>query len=380
MSYLFTSEAVSAGHPDKICDQISDTLLDLFLAADPTAHTAIEAMATTGRIIIAGETLGNNRPQAEEIENAVRTLIKTIGYDQPGFSYKNVQITDLLHCQSADIAAGIKDCGAGDQGIMFGYAEKEHGFDSEYMPLAVWLANRLLENLRQASLPGLEPDAKSQITLEYNDRNEVVGIRSVVLSAQHRAGLSTGEIREKIMPVIRQSLPAELLTSRTEYLINPAGRFVIGGPDGDCGLTGRKIIADTYGGYAPHGGGAFSGKDPTKVDRSAAYMARYVAKNLVAAGLAAKCQIELAYAIGVARPVSVLVETFGTGVVSDEALEQAVEQVFDLRPTAIIRDLDLRRPIYRQLAAYGHMGREDLGVTWERTDRVDQLKAALNLR
>ena len=230
MSYLFTSEAVSAGHPDKICDQISDTLLDLFLAADPTAHTAIEAMATTGRIVIAGETLGNNRPQAEEIENAVRTLIKTIGYDQPGFSYKNVQITDLLHCQSADIAAGIKDCGAGDQGIMFGYAEKEHGFDSEYMPLAVWLANRLLENLRQASLPGLEPDAKSQITLEYNDRNEVVGIRSVVLSAQHRAGLSTGEIREKIMPVIRQSLPAELLTSRTEYLINPAGRFVIGRP------------------------------------------------------------------------------------------------------------------------------------------------------
>ena len=246
MSYLFTSEAVSAGHPDKICDQISDTLLDLFLAADPTAHTAIEAMATTGRIIIAGETLGNNRPQAEEIENAVRTLIKTIGYDQPGFSYKNVQITDLLHCQSADIAAGIKDCGAGDQGIMFGYAEKEHGFDSEYMPLAVWLANRLLENLRQASLPGLEPDAKSQITLEYNDRNEVVGIRSVVLSAQHRAGLSTGEIREKVMPVIRQSLPAELLTSRTEYLINPAGRFVIGGPAGDSGLTGRKIIVDTY--------------------------------------------------------------------------------------------------------------------------------------
>ena len=377
MSYLFTSEAVSAGHPDKICDQISDTLLDLFLAADPTAHTAIEAMATTGRIVIAGETLGNNRPQAEEIENAVRTLIKTIGYDQPGFSYKNVQITDLLHCQSADIAAGIKDCGAGDQGIMFGYAEKEHGFDSEYMPLAVWLANRLLENLRQASLPGLEPDAKSQITLEYNDRNEVVGIRSVVLSAQHRAGLSTGEIREKIMPVIRQSLPAELLTSRTEYLINPAGRFVIGGPDGDCGLTGRKIIADTYGGYARHGGGAFSGKDPSKVDRSAAYATRWVAKNIVAAGLAKQCEVQVAYAIGVAKPVSIMVDTFGTGTVSDEKIEQAVEKVFDLTPAAIIRELDLRKPIYRKLAAYGHMGREDLGVKWENTDRVDALKAAV---
>lgn len=372
MSYLFTSEAVSAGHPDKICDQISDTLLDLFLAADPTAHTAIEAMATTGRIVIAGETLGNNRPQAEEIENAVRTLIKTIGYDQPGFSYKNVQITDLLHCQSADIAAGIKDCGAGDQGIMFGYAEKEHGFDSEYMPLAVWLANRLLENLRQASLPGLEPDAKSQITLEYNDRNEVVGIRSVVLSAQHRAGLSTGEIREKIMPVIRQSLPAELLTSRTEYLINPAGRFVIGGPDGDCGLTGRKIIADTYGGYAPHGGGAFSGKDPTKVDRSAAYAARHIAKNIVAAGLAKRCEIQLAYAIGVARPVSLFIDTMGTGVVSDDKLAAAVDKLFDLRPNAIIQRLNLRRPIYRANCNYGHFGKADM--PWEQLDYVNALR------
>lgn len=372
MSYLFTSEAVSAGHPDKICDQISDTLLDLFLAADPTAHTAIEAMATTGRIVIAGETLGNNRPQAEEIENAVRTLIKTIGYDQPGFSYKNVQITDLLHCQSADIAAGIKDCGAGDQGIMFGYAEKEHGFDSEYMPLAVWLANRLLENLRQASLPGLEPDAKSQITLEYNDRNEVVGIRSVVLSAQHRAGLSTGEIREKIMPVIRQSLPAELLTSRTEYLINPAGRFVIGGPDGDCGLTGRKIIADTYGGYAPHGGGAFSGKDPTKVDRSAAYAARHIAKNIVAAGLAKRCEIQLAYAIGVARPVSLFIDTMGTGVVSDDQLAAAVDKLFDLRPNAIIQRLNLRRPIYRANCNYGHFGKADM--PWEQLDYDNALR------
>ena len=372
MSYLFTSDAVSAGHPDKLCDQISDTLLDLFLAADPTAHTAIDAMATTGRIVIAGETLGNNRPQAEEIENAVRTLIKTIGYDQPGFSYKNVQITDLLHCQSADIAAGIKDCGAGDQGIMFGYAEKEHGFDSEYMPLAVWLANRLLENLRQASLPGLEPDAKSQITLEYNDRNEVVGIRSVVLSAQHRAGLSTGEIREKIMPVIRQSLPAELLTSRTEYLINPAGRFVIGGPDGDCGLTGRKIIADTYGGYAPHGGGAFSGKDPTKVDRSAAYAARHIAKNIVAAGLAKRCEIQLAYAIGVARPVSLFIDTMGTGVVADDQLAAAVDKLFDLRPNAIIQRLNLRRPIYRANCNYGHFGKADM--PWEQLDYVNALR------
>jgi S-adenosylmethionine synthetase len=378
MSYLFTSEAVSAGHPDKICDQISDTLLDLFLAADPTAHTAIEAMATTGRIIIAGETLGNNRPQAEEIENAVRTLIKTIGYDQPGFSYKNVQITDLLHCQSADIAAGIKDCGAGDQGIMFGYAEKEHGFDSEYMPLAVWLANRLLENLRQASLPGLEPDAKSQITLEYNDRNEVVGIRSVVLSAQHRAGLSTGEIREKIMPVIRQSLPAELLTSRTEYLINPAGRFVIGGPDGDCGLTGRKIIADTYGGYAPHGGGAFSGKDPSKVDRSAAYMLRYLAKNIVAAGLADECLLQISYAIGRADPLSLFIDCRGTAKIDEQALLKKIPELVDLTPRGIIDRLQLCRPIYTPTAAYGHFGRKpgtNGEFSWEKTDLIKELTA-----
>ena len=374
----FTSESVTCGHPDKICDQISDTLLDLFLAADPTAHTAIEAMATTGRIVIAGETLGNNRPQAEEIENAVRTLIKTIGYDQPGFSYKNVQITDLLHCQSADIAAGIKDCGAGDQGLMFGYARKERGFDSEYMPLAVWLANRLLENLRQASLPGLEPDAKSQITLEYNDRNEVVGIRSVVLSAQHRAGLSTGEIREKVMPVIRQSLPAELLTSRTEYLINPAGRFVIGGPDGDCGLTGRKIIADTYGGYAPHGGGAFSGKDPSKVDRSAAYMLRYLAKNIVAAGLADECLLQISYAIGRADPLSLFIDCRGTAKIDEQALLKKIPELVDLTPRGIIDRLQLYRPLYTPTAAYGHFGSKpgtNGEFSWEKTDLIKELTA-----
>lgn len=269
-----------------------------------------------------------------------------------------MQITDLLHCQSADIAAGIKDCGAGDQGLMFGYARKERGFDSEYMPLAVWLANRLLENLRQASLPGLEPDAKSQITLEYNDRNEVVGIRSVVLSAQHRAGLSTGEIREKVMPVIRQSLPAELLTSRTEYLINPAGRFVIGGPDGDCGLTGRKIIADTYGGYAPHGGGAFSGKDPSKVDRSAAYMLRYLAKNIVAAGLADECLLQISYAIGRADPLSLFIDCRGTAKIDEQALLKKIPELVDLTPRGIIDRLQLCRPIYTPTAAYGHFGRK----------------------
>lgn len=376
MSFLFTSEAVSAGHPDKVCDQISDTLLDLFLTKDPFAHTAIEALATTNKVVLAGETLGNNLPQTEEIEHTVRSLIKQIGYNQSGFSYKNVEITNLLHCQSADIAAGIKDCGAGDQGIMFGYAKKEPGFDSQYMPLAIWLANQLLLNLRQAALPGLEPDAKAQITLEYNERGQACKICSIVLSTQHQENLSTAEVCDMVMPVIRQSMPEELLSAQTQYLINPAGRFVIGGPDGDCGLTGRKIIVDTYGGYAPHGGGAFSGKDPSKVDRSAAYMMRYLAKNIVAAGLADECLLQISYAIGRADPLSLFIDCKGSAKVDEKALLQTIRELTDLSPRGIINRLQLSRPIYTPTAAYGHFGRQpgtNGEFSWEQTDFSKEL-------
>ncbi len=376
MSFLFTSEAVSAGHPDKVCDQISDTLLDLFLTRDPFAHTAIEALATTNKVVLAGETLGNNLPQTEEIEHTVRSLIKQIGYNQSGFNYKNVEITNLLHWQSADIAAGIKDCGAGDQGIMFGYAKKEPGFDSQYMPLAIWLANRLLLNLRQAALPGLEPDAKAQITLEYNEHGQANKIRSIVLSSQHQENLSTAEVRDMVMPVILQSMPEELLSAQTQYLINPAGRFVIGGPDGDCGLTGRKIIVDTYGGYAPHGGGAFSGKDPSKVDRSAAYMMRYLAKNIVAAGLADECLLQISYAIGRADPLSLFIDCKGSAKVDEKALLQTIRELTDLSPRGIINRLQLSRPIYTPTAAYGHFGRQpgtNGEFSWEQTDFSKEL-------
>ncbi len=376
MSFLFSSEAVSAGHPDKVCDQISDTLLDLFLAADPNAHTAVETLATTRQVIISGETLSSCPPSAEKIEESVRALIAKIGYHQSGFAPQNVQITNLTHCQSADIAQGIKDFGAGDQGIMFGYAKNEQGYDNEYMPLGIWLANKLLAELRLAALPGLEPDAKSQITLEYNDKRQAVAVRSVVLSTQHHESLSPENLREMVKPVIRQTIPPILLSERTEYLINPAGRFVIGGPNGDCGLTGRKIVADTYGGYAPHGGGAFSGKDPSKVDRSAAYMMRYLAKNIVAAGLADECLLQISYAIGKKDPLSLFIDCRGTAKVDEKALLKKIPELVDLTPRGIINRLQLRRPIYTPTAAYGHFGRQPQAngeFSWERTDLCKEL-------
>ena len=370
---LFTSESVTEGHPDKICDQISDAVLDAILEQDPNGRVACETCASTGLIHIMGEITTHCYV---DIPKLARQVVLDIGYDRAkyGFDGHTCAVITNIDEQSGDIAMGVDksleaketadeqlDNGAGDQGMMFGYACDE---TPELMPLAISLAQKMAMRLTQVRKEGL---------VDY--------LRPVVVSTQHAAEATLDQIRRDMIElVIKPTVPAHLMDENTKFYVNPTGRFVIGGPQADSGLTGRKIIVDTYGGSAPHGGGAFSGKDPTKVDRSAAYAARWVAKNVVAAGLARRCQVQLAYAIGVARPVSVLVETFGTGVVSDEALEQAVEQVFDLRPTAIIRDLDLRRPIYRQLAAYGHMGREDLGVTWERTDRVDQLKAALNLR
>ncbi len=389
--HLFTSESVTEGHPDKICDQISDAILDAMLENDPYSRVACETTCTTGIVSVMGEI---STHCYVDIPKVVRSVIRGIGYDRAkyGFDSDTCAVLTSIDEQSADIALGVDNSlerkegdseaelatGAGDQGMMFGYACDE---TSELMPLPISLAHKLARRLTEVRKNGqfdyLRPDGKTQVTVEYED-DVPVRVDTVVISTQHSPEVSLNVIRrDMIEHVVRAVVPSHLMDEKTRFLVNPTGRFVIGGPQGDSGLTGRKIIVDTYGGTARHGGGAFSGKDPTKVDRSAAYAARYVAKNIVAAGLAKRCEVQLAYAIGVAHPVSVMIETFGTGTVSEEALSQAVGKVFDLRPAAIIRDLDLRRPIYRELAAYGHMGREDLGVKWELTDKVDALKAAL---
>ncbi|MBQ1292197.1 MAG: methionine adenosyltransferase [Lachnospiraceae bacterium] len=380
--YFFTSESVTEGHPDKICDQISDAVLDAILEQDPNGRVACETTASTGLVHIMGEISTNCYV---DIQKIARGVIRDIGYDRAkyGFDCDTCGIIVNIDEQSGDIALGTNDevGGAGDQGMMFGYACDE---TPEKMPLAISLAHKLAKRLTQIRKEGLvnylRPDGKTQVTIEYNEERQPVRVDTIVISTQHAPEAELDQIRKDMIDlVIKPTVPAELLNEKTKVYVNPTGRFVIGGPQGDSGLTGRKIIVDTYGGSAPHGGGAFSGKDPTKVDRSAAYAARWAAKNVVAAGLAKRCQIQLAYAIGVAQPVSILVETFGTGVVSDDALSKAVEQVFDFRPAAIIRELDLRKPIYRNLAAYGHMGREDLGVRWEDCDKVNELKKAVGV-
>ena len=389
---LFTSESVTEGHPDKICDQISDAVLDAIFEKDPQARVACETTATTGLIHVMGEITTSCYV---DIPKVARQVVKDIGYDRAkyGFDCNTCAVITSIDEQSGDIAMGVDRCleaktgeqsdgldnGAGDQGMMFGYACDE---TPELMPAPISLAHQLCRRLAQVRKSGelawLRPDGKSQVTVEYDGDGKVLRCPAIVVSTQHSPDISIEDLREAIIEtVVKPIIPAQYIDQETKFFINPTGRFVIGGPVGDSGLTGRKIIVDTYGGSASHGGGCFSGKDPTKVDRSAAYAARWVAKNVVAAGLASRCQVQLAYAIGVAQPVSVRVDTFGTGTVADARLEEAVNQVFDLRPAAIIRDLDLRRPIYRQLAAYGHFGREDLDLPWEKTNRVDQLKSAL---
>ncbi len=385
-SYLFTSESVSEGHPDKVCDRISDSIVDAFLAADPESRVAVETLATTNRVVLAGEVRGPMTITHEVMKECARQSIKDIGYDQAGFSWKTAEIECYVHSQSADIAQGVdaagnKDEGAGDQGIMFGYAcnETEH-----LMPAPIYYAHRILKLLSEARRSGKEkglgPDAKSQVTLLYED-GKPVKATSVVVSTQHAENLDQAAVREIVRPYVKQVLPAGWMCPEAEFYVNPTGRFVIGGPDGDAGLTGRKIIVDTYGGAAPHGGGAFSGKDPTKVDRSAAYAARYLAKNVVGAKLADKCTIQLSYAIGVSKPLSVYVNTHETGRVDEEKLIAVLTEMMDLSPRGIRKHLKLNRPIYARTAAYGHFGREpeaDGGFSWEKLDLVAGLQSAFS--
>lgn len=391
--HYFSSESVTEGHPDKVCDQISDAVLDAILAQDPNAHVACETACTTGMVMVMGEITTS---AIVDIPAIARSVVKDIGYngEEGNFDSATCAVMTAIDEQSPDIAMGVNEAiesrsasediydkiGAGDQGLMFGYACTE---TPELMPLPIALSHALCKQLtalrKDGTLPYLRPDGKAQVTVEYID-NKPSRIDAVVVSTQHSSAVSLETIREDIIAqIIHPIIPAELMDENTKIYVNPTGRFVVGGPQGDTGLTGRKIIVDTYGGYARHGGGAFSGKDPTKVDRSACYMARYAAKNVVAAGLAERCEIQLAYAIGVANPMSVLVDTFGTGIVSDAKITEAVKSVFDFRPAAIIDTLQLRRPIYRQLAAYGHIGREDLDVVWERTDKVQELRKAVGI-
>lgn len=381
-SYLFTSESVSEGHPDKVCDRISDSVLDLYLSADPYARVACETLTTTNRVVLAGEVRGPESITKEKIEETARQAIKAIGYEQEGFHWKHAQVDVLLHAQSADIAMGVdsagnKDEGAGDQGIMFGYACRE---TDVLMPAPLIYSHRILsrmaEDRHSGKRPEFEPDAKSQVTLKY-EGGKPVGVTSVVVSTQHKADVAQKDLRELVRAYVQEVLPKGWFPAEEEFYVNPTGNFVIGGPDGDAGLTGRKIIVDTYGGAAPHGGGAFSGKDPTKVDRSAAYAARYLAKNVVAAGLADRCTIQLAYAIGVSKPLSLYVDLHGTGQVDEAAIERALAKVMDLSPRGIREHLKLNRPIYARTSSYGHFGRtpdKDGGFSWEATDLADKIK------
>jgi S-adenosylmethionine synthetase len=381
-SYIFTSESVSEGHPDKVCDRVSDTIVDLFLSKDPEARVACETLTTTNQIILAGEVRCAAEIDDDEIEHAAREAVRDIGYEQDGFHWKTSNFQNFLHEQSAHIAQGVdaageKDEGAGDQGIMFGYASDE---TPELMPAPILYSHKILKRMaelrKSGQRPEFEPDAKSQVTLRY-ENGVPAGVTSVVVSTQHREGVSQDEIRELVRPVVKEVLPEGWFPPEDEFYVNPTGTFVIGGPDGDAGLTGRKIIVDTYGGAAPHGGGAFSGKDPTKVDRSAAYACRYLAKNVVAAGLAKRCTIQVSYAIGVSKPLSLYVDCHGTGQVDEARLEDALRQLVNLSPRGIRTHLQLNRPIYARTAAYGHFGRKpdnEGGFSWEKTDLVDELR------